>query len=80
MNKLPEFSLEDLKKFNGKNNNKVYVACNGLIYDVTESFLWKDGKHQALHIAGKDLTNEIKEAPHGIEFLEKFPIVGRIKT
>lgn len=80
MDKLPEFSLNDLKKFNGKNNNKAYVACNGLVYDVTESFLWKGGKHQALHIAGKDLTNDLKDAPHGIEFLEKFPIVGKVKT
>ena len=80
MNEIAEFSLDELKKINGKNKNKTYVACNGLVYGVTESFLWKDGKHLALHIAGKDLSNEIKDAPHGIKFLEKFPIAGRVKS
>ncbi len=71
------FTPSELKKYDGKNGRRAYVACNGIVYDVTESFLWKNGKHQALHEAGRDLTEEIKEAPHGEEFLKKFPIVGR---
>ncbi|MDI9624664.1 MAG: cytochrome b5 domain-containing protein [Methanothermobacter sp.] len=74
-----EFALKDLKKFNGKDGAPAYVACNGKVYDVSESFLWKDGEHQVTHRAGEDLTDEISEAPHGIEFLERFPIIGILK-
>ena len=37
-------------------------------------------EHQALHNAGKDLTEALKEAPHGEEFIKKFPVVGYLKT
>ncbi|HIH70844.1 MAG TPA: cytochrome B5, partial [Methanothermobacter thermautotrophicus] len=40
------------------------------------SFLWRDGRHQAGHSAGSDLTEDIKKAPHGAELLERFPVVG----
>jgi len=74
-----EFTLEDLKKFNGKNGTPAYVACDGKVYDVSDSFLWRDGEHQVTHKAGGDLSDEISKAPHGIELLEKFPIVGILK-
>ncbi|BAW31443.1 conserved hypothetical protein [Methanothermobacter sp. MT-2] len=76
---MMEFTLEDLKKFNGKNGTPAYVACDGKVYDVSASFLWKDGEHQVTHQAGKDLSDEISKAPHGVELLEKFPIVGILK-
>ncbi len=72
-------NLEELKKFNGKNGNKAYIAYKGGIYDVTESFLWKGGKHQVTHYAGTDLTGKLQKAPHRIESLEKFPIIGKLK-
>ncbi|HOQ20387.1 MAG: cytochrome b5 domain-containing protein [Methanothermobacter sp.] len=74
-----EFTLEDLKKFNGKDGAPAYVGCNGKVYDVSGSFLWKDGEHQVTHRAGRDLSDEIRKAPHGIELLEKFPIIGVLK-
>ncbi|MDI3484390.1 MAG: hypothetical protein PWQ74_977 [Methanobacteriaceae archaeon] len=74
-----EFTLEDLKKFNGKNGTPAYVACDGKVYDVSDSFLWRDGEHQVTHKGGGDLSDEISKAPHGIELLEKFPIVGILK-
>jgi predicted heme/steroid binding protein len=46
------------------------------VYDLSKSFLWKYGKHQALHVAGVDLTGCINQAQHGIDLLEKFPVVG----
>ncbi len=77
---MNEFSLEDLKKYNGIDGNKAYVAYNGLVYDVTDSFLWKGGKHQACHFAGTDLTGQLETAPHGLDFLNKFPIIGKLKV
>lgn len=75
---MREFAREELAKYNGKNGMPAYIAYNGKVYDVSESFLWKNGKHQVFHHAGKDLTEDFKQAPHGIEVLERFPVVGRL--
>ena len=76
---MKELTKEELQEYNGKEGRKAYVACNGYIYDVTDSFLWKDGKHQVTHHAGEDLTGELREAPHDIDFLKRFPVVGILK-
>jgi predicted heme/steroid binding protein len=76
---MRKFTEEELKKYDGRNGRRAYVACRGIIYDVTGSFLWKDGKHQVAHPAGRDLTVEIKTAPHGMDLLKKFPVVGRLE-
>lgn len=55
------FTLEELKKYNGKNGNPSYVAVNGKVYDVSKSPLWKSGEHNGLK-AGNDLTKDIMEA------------------
>ncbi|MHB1376900.1 MAG: cytochrome b5 domain-containing protein [Candidatus Humimicrobiaceae bacterium] len=75
---MQEYSLEELKQFDGKEGRKTYVACNGLVYDVTDSFLWQGGKHQASHMAGADLTSELEDAPHDIEFLKRFQVIGHL--
>ncbi len=73
------FTPEELAKFDGAKGRPAYVAYQGTVYDVSESFLWKGGKHQGLHRAGKDLTSELARAPHGADFLERFPVVGRMR-
>jgi predicted heme/steroid binding protein len=71
-----KFTLEELKKYDGKDGRPAYVAYKGKVYDVTESFLWTDGNHQGMHEAGKDLTEEISQAPHGEELLANVKFVG----
>ena len=73
---MKEFTEEKLVQYNGKNGNLVYVVYKGKVYDVSASFLWKDGTHQVLHNAGVDLTDALEQAPHGGDVLEKFPVVG----
>lgn len=73
---MKEFTEEELAQYNGKNGNPVYVVYKGKVYDVSASFLWKDGIHQVLHRAGVDLTDALEQAPHGGDVLEKFPVVG----
>ena len=73
------FTLSELGKFDGTGGSPAYVAYKGKVYDVSESFLWKDGKHQGMHRAGRDLTRAIERAPHGPEFLERYPVVGRLQ-
>jgi len=69
-------TVKDLAKHNGKSGKPAYVAYKGKVYDVTNSFLWKDGRHQATHSAGTDLTTAIEQAPHSGNMLAKFPVVG----
>jgi len=77
---MKKFTEEELAQHNGKNGNLAYVVYKGKVYDVTGSFLWKNGIHQVLHEAGVDLTDALEQAPHGSRVLEKFPVVGIIST
>ncbi len=76
---MKPFTKEELKQFDGKGKKPILIGYKGYVYDVSNSFLWKKGQHQALHRAGLDLTEELKEAPHGDEFIKKFPVVGYLK-
>jgi len=73
-----KLKISELSKFNGKNGKKAYIAYNGAIYDVTDSFLWKGGKHFVIHEAGKDLTEELKNAPHDEVMLSRLSKIGYI--
>jgi predicted heme/steroid binding protein len=53
------------------------VAFQGLIYDMTQSKLWKNGKHYE-HWAGQDLTDELADAPHSEKVFEKFNPIGKL--
>jgi predicted heme/steroid binding protein len=72
---LPEYSKSYLALRNGQDKPEIWVALDGLIYDVTESRLWKNGKHYE-HWAGQDLTEELKDAPHTDKVFAKFRVVG----
>ena len=71
------FTREELKQYDGR-DGIAYVAYAGKVYDVSPSFLWQKGVHQVSHHAGCDLTDALKEAPHGADVLEKFPVVGEL--
>ncbi len=73
-----EFTLEELHNYDGKEQRPAYVAYKGKVYDVTSSRLWKDGSHARKHLAGHDLTDAIKLAPHSEEQILKMPEVGRL--
>ncbi|MEM3551640.1 MAG: cytochrome b5 domain-containing protein [Candidatus Bathyarchaeia archaeon] len=73
---MKKFTPKELAKYDGKNGKPAYIAYKGKIFDVSTSFLWKDGKHQVLHEAGTDLTEALKQAPHGEDVLNRFPVVG----
>jgi predicted heme/steroid binding protein len=71
-----KFTLEELKQYDGKDGRPAYIAYKGKVYDVTDDFLWVDGDHQGEHVAGKDLTEEMSQAPHGEETLERVKQIG----
>ena len=74
---MKEFTLEELKKFDGQDGRSAYVAYKGLVYDVTESSMWDAGDHEGMHAAGNDLTVEHEDAPHDEHVLD-FPEVGKL--
>ena len=76
---MQEFTLEELKKYNGKNGNPAYIAVNGKVYDVTNNPHWKNGEHHGYE-AGNDLTELLyNKSPHGDKVLSKIKQVGVIK-
>jgi len=75
---MKRFSKEELARYNGKNGAPAYVAYKGKVYDVSASFIWRNGRHQVLHNAGEDLTDALEQAPHGADMLERLPMVGTL--
>jgi len=75
---MKKFTEKELAQHSGKSGTKPYIAFSRKVYDVSNSFHWKNGKHQVLHQAGEDLTEAIREAPHGGDLLERVPIIGVI--
>ena len=72
------FTLDELKQYNGKDGKPVYVAVDGIVYDVSASDKWKNGDHNGFE-AGNDLTDEIKNvSPHGVKMLDRVPVVGKL--
>ena len=78
MENLPEYTKSQLALRNGQDKPQIWVAYLGDIYDVSESRLWRNGKHYE-HWAGQDLTDELKDAPHTQKVFEKFKVIGRLK-
>ena len=76
---MKEFTSEELLSFNRKDDNPVYIAFEGKVYDVSKSPLWSSGLHMKRHPSGKDLSGELSAAPHGPEVLERYPQVGALK-
>jgi len=75
---MKSFSKEELARYNGKNGAPAYIAYKGKVYDASNSFQWKNGRHQVVHNAGEDLTDALEQAPHGADMLERLPTVGTL--
>jgi len=72
------FTIDELKKFDGQNGNKAYVAIDGVVYDLTNNPKWPNGQHNGLS-AGNDLSEAIGASPHGKAILGKLTVVGKLK-
>ncbi|MCG6552382.1 MAG: CopD family protein [Candidatus Magnetominusculus sp. LBB02] len=77
--KKPEMTCEEVSRMDGSETS--HAACiiyRDNIYDVTQSKLWKGGKHMNKHLAGGDLTDALKLAPHGEDKVVAMPFVGKL--
>ncbi|MFN8428563.1 MAG: cytochrome b5 domain-containing protein [Spirosomataceae bacterium] len=72
---MKKITRSQLALRNGQDKPEIWVALEGIVYDLGNSRLWKNGKHYE-HWAGQDLTDELKDAPHTATVFEKFEKVG----
>ena len=70
----------ELKNYNGEDGKPIYVAFDSKVYDLSDSRLWANGRHMGAHSAGAELSESIKNAPHGAEVLSKFPLAGELAS
>lgn len=75
---LPIIKKNQLALRNGQDKDLIWVAYKGLVYDMTHSKLWRNGKHYE-HWSGQDLTDELADAPHTAAVFEKFEPIGRLE-
>ena len=73
------YTRSQLALRNGQDREEIWVAYQGRIYDVTQSRLWRNGKHYE-HWAGQDLTAELEDAPHNANVFDKFKQIGVLRT
>lgn len=75
---MMSYTKNQLALRNGQDKEEIWVAYQGIIFDVTDSRLWRDGKHYE-HWAGQDLTEELSDAPHTEKVFKKFKPIGKLK-
>ena len=73
-----EFTEMELRGYNGERGRPAYIACQGIVYDVTNAPNWRGGMHRDLHYSGLDLTRSLHKAPHSESVFQRVPPVGRL--
>jgi predicted heme/steroid binding protein len=73
-------SPAELRRCTGERGTRMWVAVDGVVYDVTECARWRTGLHEGQHFPGQDLTSEFGQAPHGPEVLShpRVQCIGRL--
>jgi len=81
---IPERTVDEseLRRNTGERGTRRFIACRGIVYDVTDCPKWRSGLHELLHFAGQDLTSEFPDAPHKEEVFRHdcVKIVGRFQA
>lgn len=80
LEKKTRLTLAELSRFDGSEKRPAYIAYNGKIYDVSSSKLWVEGNHVRKHLAGNDLTEALRTAPHEEDKILGMPLVGELIT
>jgi predicted heme/steroid binding protein len=78
MRQLSIITRAQLALRNGQDKPEIWIAYHGVVYDVTHSRLWRNGKHYE-HWAGQDLTDELADAPHTEKVFEKLTVIGTLQ-
>jgi predicted heme/steroid binding protein len=76
LEKKTRLTLEELSRFDGNENRPAYIGYKEKIYDVSASKLWVEGNHVRKHLAGNDLTEALRTAPHEEDKILGMPLIG----
>jgi predicted heme/steroid binding protein len=74
---MKKYSPQQLALRNGQDRKEIWIAYKGIIYDATNSKLWRNGTHYE-HWSGQDLTDELKDAPHTEKVFERLNVIGEL--
>jgi len=74
---MKKYSPQQLALRNGQDREEIWIAYKGIIYDATNSKLWRNGTHYE-HWSGQDLTDELKDAPHTEMVFERLKVIGEL--
>jgi predicted heme/steroid binding protein len=70
------FTERELQAYDGE-DGPMYVAFNGIVYDVSDCPRWRSGLHEGQHFPGLDLSAEMEGGPHGPEVFKR-PCVRQV--
>lgn len=75
---VPEriFSIDELRRFDGE-SGPIYIAYQGIVYDVSDCPRWKSGLHEQMHFPAQDLSEEMADAPHSEDVFSR-PCIRRV--
>jgi predicted heme/steroid binding protein len=74
-------TLPELRQHTGERGTRKWIACQGIVYDVTDCPKWRPDLHENLHFPAQDLTSELPDAPHKDEVFHHdcVRIIGRFQ-
>lgn len=75
-------SVDELKRQNGKDGNRCYIALDGTVYEVTQGRLWNDGEHDPSGgdaYCSADLSDVIDQSPHGRSKIQELQAIGKLE-
>ena len=75
-------SLAELRRQTGERGSRKWIACGGIVYDVTDCPKWRADLHEQLHFPGQDLSSELPDAPHKREVFDRPCVItiGRLEA
>lgn len=71
-----QFTEIELRQYDGERGRPAYVACHGVVYDVSNAPNWRGGMHRNMHYPGLDLTRALHKAPHDESVFRRVPRIG----
>lgn len=78
--RVQEYTLEEVAKYNGQNGSEAWVVIEGNIYDASKVKEWANGMHFGVK-AGQDVSQYFKTCHNSNKnFLDKLILVGKLKA
>lgn len=74
---MESYTRSQLALRNGQDRDEIWVAYQGIIYEVSKSRHWRGGLHYG-HWSGQELSSELPDAPHGEEVFKRMKVVGTL--